>query len=139
MNLTPHLTRLLVIPIALAVGLLGHFPATASAAETHPAPLPPVQQQFAVHGHWTTFTLELYPSDQRALIAGLRSGGVGAVGAVLCVRAGAKAAAMCALGLQTLGGVVASEITDHYHPRCHLNISIRYNGLFDRWWTSDCK
>ncbi len=138
MNITPHISRLLVVPAVLATGLLGIGATTASAAEAPPVTPPVAHQQLAIHGHWTTFTIELYPSDQRALINAFRSGGFAAAGGALCARGGARLAVICASGAQAAGGFVASEISDHYHPKCHLNLSIRYNGSFDRWWTSDC-
>ena len=98
----------------------------------------PVIADPAVHVHWTTVTLEFYPSDQRAIIAGVRQGGLALVAGIVCTLFGPEAGFLCGAVAQAAAGVIASEISDHYHPHCHLNLSIYKWGTFDRIWMSRC-
>jgi hypothetical protein len=98
----------------------------------------PVVADPAVHLHWTTFTLEFYPSDQRAIVAALRGGGAAGVAAAVCSLFGPEATVVCGVVVGAVAALVGKEIADHYHPHCHVNISLHYTGHFDRVWTSKC-
>jgi hypothetical protein len=105
-------------------------------AYTSATPFPVIADP-SVHLHWTTFTVELYPVDQNALMNGGAPLAAAGVGALICSETG-PGAAMCAGGVYGAVSFIMTYVRHYYHPHCHLNLSFYYGGRFDRWWTSQC-
>ena len=98
----------------------------------------PVVADPAVHLHWTTFTVELYPKDQRVLAAGAIAVGVPAIVAAVCSPLPVTEP-VCAGAGRGLAATLATYVALSFHPHCHLNLSFYYVPFhFDRWWTSQC-
>lgn len=99
----------------------------------------PVVADPAIHLHWTTFTVELYPKDQRALAAGVTAVGVPAIVAAICSPLPVSEPFCAGVG-RGLAATLASYVALYFHPHCHLNLSFYYGPVLhlDRWWTSQC-